>query len=102
MLSNYLRMQVDRLHLCCLLGGEPGQETQRGCFNSLIGAMIIDKDEERGEEGNVIGCHKEFKLFARTIYRSNNAIAKTILVNFEGKVGRLLKGIQFPGFREKS
>ena len=45
----------------CLAGGEPGQETQRGCFNSLIGAMIIDKDDSKGEEGNVIGCHKGFQ-----------------------------------------
>ena len=50
----------------CLSGGESGQETQRGCFNSLIGAMIIDKDEG-GEEGNVIGCHK-----GTTAIRSHN------------------------------
>ena len=50
--------KVERLHLCCLLGGERNTETQRGCFNSLIGAMIIDKDDSKGEEGNVIGCHK--------------------------------------------
>lgn len=40
------------------IGGERNTETQRGCFNSLIGAMIIDKDDSKGEEGNVIGCHK--------------------------------------------